>query len=135
MLSHLSTHNHVSPISVGGVQLARVVEIINGYTITFEDGQYAVNLAGANSNIGDRVNVNQVSIRSSNSAGLQDLTSLQAASFGDGAIAIDMTNGVSGTVFPIGTKGRPVNNWADARIIAASQNMNKIIFNRMISNF
>ena len=64
------THRHFSPVSVGGVNLAMVVEIINRYTVTFEDGQYAVNLTGANSNIADRVNVNQVSVRSSNSAGL-----------------------------------------------------------------
>jgi len=64
------THNHVAPITVGGVTLARVVEIINGYTVTFEDLQYAVNLVGANNNIADVANVNQVSIRSQNSAGL-----------------------------------------------------------------
>lgn len=65
-----TTHNHVAPITVGGVTLARVVEIINGYTITFENGTYAVNLVGANSNIADVANVNSVSIRSQNSAGL-----------------------------------------------------------------
>ena len=52
------------------VTRGRVVEIINGYTVTFEDGQYAVNLTGANSNISDVANVNQVSIRAANSAGL-----------------------------------------------------------------
>jgi hypothetical protein len=55
---------------LAGIILARVVELINSYTITFEDGQYAVNLTGANSNIADKVNVNQVSVRASNSAGL-----------------------------------------------------------------
>jgi len=64
------THNHNTAISVAGVTLARVVEIINGYTVTFEDGQYAVILVGANSNISDVTNVNQVSVRSNNSAGL-----------------------------------------------------------------
>lgn len=64
------THVHYPPTDVGGVTLARVVSLVNNYTITFEDGQYAVNLIGANSNIGDKVNVNQVSVRSSNSAGL-----------------------------------------------------------------
>jgi hypothetical protein len=52
------------------VVLAMVIEIINGYTVTFEDGQYAVNLVGANSNVGDKVNLNDVSVRSANSAGL-----------------------------------------------------------------
>lgn len=67
------THNHVTPVNVGGVSLARVVELTNGYTVTFEDGQYAVNLVGANSNVGDKVNVNQVSVRSANSAGLVEV--------------------------------------------------------------
>ena len=71
-------HNHVAPISVGGVSLARVVEILDPYTITFEDGVYAVNLVGANSNIGDKTNLNQVSVRSANSAGLADLSALTA---------------------------------------------------------
>lgn len=66
----LDTHRHNTEVTVAGVTLARVIEIINDYTITFEDGQYAVNLVGANSNVADVVNVNQVSVRSSNSAGL-----------------------------------------------------------------
>jgi len=49
--------------------LARVVEIINGYTITFENTAYAVNIVGGNSNISDVVNLNLVSVRSANSAG------------------------------------------------------------------
>jgi len=69
----VDTHRHFPVVSVGGVTLARVVEIINGYTITFENGSYAVNLVGANSNIGDVLNLNQVQVRSANSAGLADL--------------------------------------------------------------
>jgi len=65
-----ATHVHTTQVSVAGITLARVVEIINGYTITFQDGQYAVRLVGANSNVADVVNVNQVSVRSNNSAGL-----------------------------------------------------------------
>lgn len=78
-ITYDTTHRHVAPITVGGVTLARVIEIINGYTVTFEDGQYAVNLVGANSNVADVANVNQVSIRPSNSAGLVDLAVLVAA--------------------------------------------------------
>lgn len=69
------THRHNTEVSLAGLILARVVEIINGYTVTFEDGQYAVNIVGANSNIADVTNVNQVSVRSFNSAGLQVVTS------------------------------------------------------------
>lgn len=64
------THSHNTEVTVGGVTLAHVVEIINDYTVTFEDGQYAVNLYGANHNVVDVANLNQVSFRSSNSAGL-----------------------------------------------------------------
>jgi hypothetical protein len=64
------THNHNTSVNVGGITLSRVVEIINGYTITFENGSYSVLLSGANSNLLDVVNLNSVSIRSSNSAGL-----------------------------------------------------------------
>ena len=64
------THEHNTEKLLGGVYYARIVEIINGYTVTFEDGQYAVKLSGANNNIEDVMNVNQVSLRSSNSAGL-----------------------------------------------------------------
>jgi hypothetical protein len=69
-MAFLRTHKHNTEVEVSGVTLARVVEIINGYTITFEDDQYRVNAVGANSNIGDVVNVNQVSISTANSAGL-----------------------------------------------------------------
>jgi len=65
-----TTHTHIAPITIGGVTLARSVEIINGYTITFENGAYAVNLTESNNNISDVVNLNTVSIRSANSAGL-----------------------------------------------------------------
>jgi hypothetical protein len=69
------THNHNTEVSLGGLILARVFEIIPPYTVTFEDGQYAVNLVGANNNISDRLNVNQVSVRSSNSAGMVTVNS------------------------------------------------------------
>jgi hypothetical protein len=68
-------HAHNTLVTIAGTTLARVVEIINGYTITFEDDQYAVNLVGANSNISDVANVNQVSLRSFNTAGLINLAS------------------------------------------------------------
>jgi len=64
------THFHNTEVIIGGMTLARVVSIINGYTITFGDGQYIVNLVGANNNILDVTNLNQVSIRPTNSAGL-----------------------------------------------------------------
>jgi len=70
-MPYLDTHRHNTEVVLGGITLARVIEIINGYTVTLEDGRYAVNAIGANSNIADVLNLNQVSLRSFNSAGLQ----------------------------------------------------------------
>ena len=64
------THRHNTEVTLAGATYARTVEVINGYTVTFEDGQYAVNAVGANHNLMDVMNVNQVSLRTANSAGL-----------------------------------------------------------------
>jgi hypothetical protein len=69
------THNHNTEVTLGSLTFARVIEILSPYTVTFEDGQYAVNLVNANSNVSEKTNVNQVSVRSSNSAGLVAATS------------------------------------------------------------
>lgn len=65
-----TTHNHNTELTLSGVTYARAVEIINGYTVEFEDGQYAVRLVGANHNIADVKVLNQVSLIIGNSAGL-----------------------------------------------------------------
>jgi len=106
----LHTHNHNTTVTVGGVTLARVVEIINGYTITFENGNYAVNLVGANSNIGDVVNLNSVSVRVANSAGLTELN--LAASVWDELVANHLTAGTTGKALSdAGSAGNP---WSSA---------------------
>jgi hypothetical protein len=123
------THNHNTEVFLGGIVYARTIEIINNYTITFEDGQYAVNLVGANSNVGDVVNLNQVSIRSSNAAGLISNSAIEFSSF-NGGITVDITNSSgfakSGTVFPIGTRQVPSNNLSDAYLIASRRGLTKI---------
>jgi hypothetical protein len=40
------THRHSTEVTVAGITYARVIEIINGYEIEFEDGQYSVRLIG-----------------------------------------------------------------------------------------
>lgn len=101
-----TTHNHFTTITVGGVTLARVVEIINGYTVTFENGAYAVNLVGANSNIADVTNLNTVSIRAANSAGLTELR--LAATVWDELIAGHLTVGTTGKALSdAGAAGNP----------------------------
>lgn len=121
----LDTHRHILPVTVGGVELARVVEIINGYTVTFEDGQYAVNLFGANSNVADVTNVNQVSVRAANSAGLVSSADIEYGSFG-GGVHLDVINGVSGTTPPTGTPRQKSNNLVDTLLIATRRGFGKI---------
>ena len=118
----LKTHNHNTSVDIGGVLLARVVLIINGYTLTFEDGQYAVNLIGANSNVGDNVNLNQVSIRSANSAGLTFSDQINDQSF-MGVVSIDAVDGLPGTGFPRGTPTDPVLSYEDAHVIAVNRKL------------
>jgi len=116
-MAFTKTHNHNTTVEVGGVILARVVEILEPYVVQFEDGQYAVNLTGANNNIGDRLLVNQVSVRSSNSAGLQDLSTLLAAAY-QGEVIVNTITGQAGTSTPIGTRGAPSGVISNALTIA-----------------
>lgn len=121
------THNFVGPITVGGVALAQVIEITNGYTLTFEENPpagsppcpvpYAVNLQGSNNNIADRANVNSVSIRSSNSAGLTFSKEIQDLSFEDARVWVDSFSGQTTASFPSGTPQFPVLNFGVARNI------------------
>jgi hypothetical protein len=122
---YLTAVENTAPVNVGGVTLARVIQVINGYSVEFEDGQYAVNLTGANTNVQDVAVVNQVSIRPNNSAGLQDLSVLLQSSYG-GVVCVDVINGQSGTVIPLGTRGFPVNNFADALTIATNNSLRGI---------
>ena len=116
-ISYVDTHKHNTIVTLGGVTYARLVEIINDYTVTFEDGQYAVNLVGANSNIGDVVNVNQVSVRSANSAGLTYSKEIEDLSFTQARIWIDTDEGTAQTQYPAGTPAFPVSSYDVAHSI------------------
>lgn len=72
----LDIHRHNTEVSVAGVTYPRVIEIINGYSITFDpDIPYSVRLEGSNNNIFDIesgiLNQNAVQVIPTNSAGLQ----------------------------------------------------------------
>jgi hypothetical protein len=116
------THTHNTTVEVGGVTLARVVTIVNNYTITFEDGPYAVNLNGANSNIADVTNLNQVQIRSANSAGLTFSDEINNQSYQSRVWINKFGLGLPGIQFPRGTPTSPVDNWDDALSIATIRN-------------
>lgn len=66
------THAHATQRTLSGVTYARQFEIINGYTVTFQDvgTPYRVECVGANHNIADVQNTNNVSLVVGNSAGL-----------------------------------------------------------------
>jgi len=71
-MSFPDTHRHNTEVTLGGVTYARTFEIINGYTVTFQDvgSPYRVRCTGANHNISDVQNLNNVSIIVGNAAGL-----------------------------------------------------------------
>ena len=66
--------SHNTEVTVAGVTYARFIELVNNYSVTFEDDAYTVKLAGSNNNIFDVengiLNQNSVSVISGNSAGL-----------------------------------------------------------------
>jgi len=80
-ITFLKTHVYSTIVTVGGATFARLVEIISGYTVTFEDGPYTVNLVEANSNIAEVTNLNMVSVRTANSAGLVQQSELEPLKF------------------------------------------------------
>lgn len=82
------THRHNTTVAIAGIVYARTVEIINDYSVEFEDGQYTVIIKGSNNNFHDVLNgilvQNQVQVIPTNSAGLIEvgtsgLTSGEAA--------------------------------------------------------
>jgi hypothetical protein len=62
----------------------------------------------------------QIIKTSSSSATLQELQDIQYASF-NGGVTIDVLSSYSGITYPVGTPRQPVNNLADAMIIAAER--------------
>jgi hypothetical protein len=68
------THRHNTEVTVAGTTYARTIEIINEYSITFENGMYSVKLVGSNNNIFDVengiLNQNYVQVIPGNAAGL-----------------------------------------------------------------
>ncbi len=123
--SHMVDYN--TAVDTGDVILARVVLIVNGYSVTFEDGQYAVLFDGANTNVHNYTNVNQVSIRPNNSTGLQDLSTLLASAYG-GKVVVNINRGQPGTGVPIGTLSTPSNNTEDAITICTTNGIGSLFF-------
>ena len=120
------THNHNTEVTLSGLTYARIVEIIAPYTVTFEDGQYTVACTGANHNLADVKNANQVSLIINNAAGLITNAAIEHASF-NGGVTIDEGNttgkAVSGTVYPAGTPQAPHISMDDALLNAGNRGL------------
>jgi hypothetical protein len=88
---------HNTEVTVAGTTFARIITIINGYSIEFEDGQYSIRLAGSNNNIFDVENgilvQNQVQIIAQNSAGLITVTGALAQQQVRDAMELTSTSG------------------------------------------
>ena len=117
-MSYPDTHRHNTEVLLSGVIYARVIEIINGFTITFENGLYAINFYGSNNNYADVTNVNYVSIRPNNAAGLIVDPGVAESLDYNGIIWYDSSEeGHPGSEYPIGTSAQPVNNVQDLGIL------------------
>jgi hypothetical protein len=73
-IAELDTHRHATTVTIAGITYARTIEIINGWSLEFEDGQYTVIIEGSNNNFHDVLNSilvqNQVQVIPTNAAGL-----------------------------------------------------------------
>jgi len=94
-MAYPDTHRHNTQVVLSGVTYSRTFEIINGYTVLFEDlGPYTVRCVGANHNIADVKVVNQVSLLIGNSSGLITVAT------GAGPTAAEIAAAVWATVLP-----------------------------------
>ena len=57
------THDHNTEYTLSGTLYSRAFFLLDPYTVTFEVGTYVAEIAGADSNIIDKVNLNSVSVR------------------------------------------------------------------------
>lgn len=75
------SHSHVTSKTTGGIVIPRVIDIVNDYTITFEDGPYSVRMTGSVGNYLEKVNENQVSVEAS-VIGADDIIGSKASDLG-----------------------------------------------------
>lgn len=120
------THSYDSETIIDGVSYAAKMIISSYYTVEFEDGQYRVILQNTNNNVATVAVVNQVSIQPSNSAGLIGSEQIRNLSYTDDTVYINTRGkGSPGTAWPMGAPTNPVDNFADAYLIASVRNYDK----------
>lgn len=99
------THRRNAPVTLSGTTYAQQLEIINGYTVTFENGSYRVRVVGGNHNIADVMNSNSVSIEIGNSAGLIVVATGSGVTEQDkDDIAAEIMTRLFATTIPVNTK-------------------------------
>lgn len=119
-------YNNIPPTS----STPRIVEVLAPYTVTFENGNYSVNIVGGNTNLRDVVNKNNVSVNTNNTTGFIDPVFLEAGLF-NSIVTLDQVNGFAGTGKTasggvIGTPSYPSNNITDALAIATARGFGTI---------
>ena len=123
---HPDTHSHNTEVTIAGVTYARFIEIINGYSVTFENGTYSVKLTGSNNNIWDVensiLNQNTVQVIPTNSAGLISVNTGSAVLPGD---LTDIAEAVWDTLLSAhttaGSAGKKLSDAEDAADTAANK--------------
>lgn len=100
-----------------GANYAAFDEVVNGYTVTIGPGPTRVDLVGSNNNIADVINNTDIILTSANSAGLTNINEIRSTAFNQ-SVVIDPNSTNTGIVYPLGTRKKPINNWADALAIA-----------------
>lgn len=110
----------------------RITDVINGYTVVFEDGAYSVEFTDGNTNIREVEIKNQVSVGTNNTSALINPTVLEASVYA-GQVIVDVVNGVAGTGKTptgelIGTYRAPSNNETDALGVATMNGLRDFIF-------
>jgi len=114
------THRHATQTVLSGVTYARTLEIINGYTVTFEDtgSHYQVTCVGANHNLADVFIPSPVNLVIGNSAGLITVATGSGVTAQDKVdIALAVWSAFSRTL----TAGAPTAAENAAAVLAAAQ--------------
>jgi len=117
-------YNNIPPTA----STPRIVEVVNGYTVQFENGLYSVEFINGNTNFRDVEIKNTVSVGTNNTTGFIDPVFLEAGLFTGGMVVVDVIHGFSGTGKTssggvIGTTQTPSNNFADAKAIAENRGL------------
>lgn len=97
------THARNAPVTLAGTTYAQTLQVINGYTVNFEDtgSPYTVRCVGANHNLADVKTVDHVSLIVGNSAGLITVATGGSSGPTAGEIAAAVLAALNATTIPV----------------------------------